>query len=284
MIMFMQHVEFRAMSEMALRQWVQDNPYRITFYDKNLDKVIDAASEAGHKDLVTHLIDMGVDPMRTLRNTWSIRAINTLFSCGVDPTRMTRGETPFMVHAKIGRVRCLERLLEDPRVRSGVNATSVGDGNTALHLACSTDTYSYMNSTTRQRVIKLLLDAGANPTLTNANGQTPSDVLDTRPCNREARFVLRDKTWDQERSAYLIKVRRLVVAVAGGGKIITSRQMQGQPLPHVELSPSKRKKHHKAQVLRTTLAFLVDLGPKHMPTGVFVTIMDMLMPVWDPMR
>lgn len=76
------------------------------------------------------------------------------------------------------------------------------------------------------------------------------------------------------------------------------RIAQGQPLPCAALVPEtdgrnegkdeEEGKHEEDHTFRSTLAFLLGLGGGpgggHMPAGVFVVVLDMLMPSWDPLR
>ncbi|KVI04848.1 zinc finger CCCH domain-containing protein 29-like [Cynara cardunculus var. scolymus] len=77
--------------------------------------------------------------------------------------------TPLMIASVYGSIRVLKYLIGSKRI--DVNKTSGSDGVTALHCAAAG------GSLLSVEVVKLLLDAGANITLTDANGNKPGDLI-----------------------------------------------------------------------------------------------------------
>lgn len=88
-----------------------------------------------------------------------------------------------------------------------------------------------------RHTVQLLLEAGANPSITNDRGKMPYDVLVTRfpgPGHLPVRRLLQQPLLDQEHSLFLIKARRMVIR-HGNATWVEERVAQGEPLPHVEL-------------------------------------------------
>jgi len=75
-----------------------------------------------------------------------------------------------MWQVTFGAADVVARLLQDPRVRATVNMHDE-KGNTALHYACMGGLSIKLLYTAASKV-HLLLQAGANPTIGNKNGQT----------------------------------------------------------------------------------------------------------------
>jgi len=71
------------------------------------------------------------------------------------------GMTILMNYAFYGDVKCVARLIEDPRARATVNAQN-SSGTTALHKACSSSPEKNTVVT-----VRLLLQAGADPFVVN---------------------------------------------------------------------------------------------------------------------
>ena len=91
-------------------------------------------------------------------------------------------------------------------------------------------------------IIKLLLQAGANPALTNKDGLTFTDLLRQKnPAQYPATFAFLDEAADAEKATFVIKTRRLVANAfsdASAPSYLQCRVAQGQPLPIVELAGS----------------------------------------------
>ena len=93
--------------------------------------------------------------------------VKLLLDAGADPTvRSSRDMTPLIVATYRGSVDVAKHLLNDDRGRSTIDDIS-SNGSTALAIACYLD---------KPEIIKLLLDAGADPLLTGSYGQKPVDI------------------------------------------------------------------------------------------------------------
>lgn len=216
---------------------------------------------------------------------------------GADPAlRDMFGWTPLMWYASQGHLDCALRILQDERAISSLNVRVqlIRVGCTALHLACHRP-HDTIPAATRYRMIQILLDAGANPLLRNAKGQIPSDLLVKRPCNRRAHVLLQAKIDDHARNATLVHIRRLALAAAGGSATaswVQTRKDHHRPLPSVDMvvENTRHQRNNKSRSLRKTLAFVLDTPQemeqerRGMPKDVFLVMMDMLMPAWDPLR
>ncbi len=119
--------------------------------------------------------------------------LTALLDRGADPTLSSSGGVlPLMVYAAYGKLGCIQRLLQEPRVLANIDAQVAGNllngeggllgwkGMTALHFACRPDfgvVFDAAANSTIAPAIELLLQAGANPLLVNTFGKTPLDVL-----------------------------------------------------------------------------------------------------------
>ncbi|KAL0316829.1 UNVERIFIED_CONTAM: Zinc finger CCCH domain-containing protein 30 [Sesamum radiatum] len=81
--------------------------------------------------------------------------------------------TPLMVAATYGSIDVLKHIISLPEV--DVNRSCGSDGSTALHCAASGGSLNAVD------VVKLLLAAGADPNLADANGRRPVDVIIVSP-------------------------------------------------------------------------------------------------------
>lgn len=106
-----------------------------------------------------------------------------------------------MVYVEDDRDDLVAHMLQDPRVQASVNMQNFA-GNTALHLAC------WHNLA----VIQPLLQASADLTLTNARGSSPLSVLQRHNPTHPTTLALLAQNLDAEKAAFLVKVRRLVMA------------------------------------------------------------------------
>ena len=108
--------------------------------------------------------------------------------------------------------------------------------------------------------------------------------------------LFEDALAEAEKASLLVKARRLTVAASTSTAAVPSyvqrRVAQGRPLPHVALAPvvGKQKKRgadkegEEARKLRTALGFMWGLEREGMPRDVFRTVMDLVVPSWDPLR
>jgi len=136
----------------------------------------------GHLEVVQHLVDYGADidiknnddatPLHRACTGGHLEVVDLLVSSGADPTVQTEFQwTPLMCASSWCRVDVVRYLLGIKAVRTTIEAQSE-HGHTALHHALwITD----ITPADRLEVLKLLVEAGANPTVTNNEGHTPMD-------------------------------------------------------------------------------------------------------------
>lgn len=111
---------------------------------------------------------------------------------------------------------------------------------------------------------------------------------------------------DAQSASLLVKARRIVILAAQGEPpgqaptFLQSRVEQGMAWPCVEMATTMVARdgggvttdddsdvEKQQRRLRTAVAFVVGIdGPKgkSLPGGLFVGIMDFLLPFWDPLR
>ena len=165
-------------------------------------------------------------------------------------------------------------------------------GDTALHWACFIEI-----ETLDLSIVSLLIQAGANPDLTDNDGDTPLSYLRHYvPTYHAAISFLEQYPEAQknaEKASLLIKARRLVVLSrsTAAPSYLQGRVARGQPLPHVVLMPVLGGLHEddeESRKLCTLLAFVlgVEGGWENagMPRNMFRVVLDLLMPSWDPLR
>ena len=257
-----------------------------------------AAHEFGNLQLVLWLLDeRDADVKATtsgrrtaLHYAFTADIVGVLLKHGADPTLLDEnGSSPLWEQAPYGTVATMALLPQDPRVRAIVNTQR--DGITALHLA---------SVRPRERLavsfVLLFLRAGANPALADTKkAATPFDWLRrTFPSLHTTISLLEESMAYAEKTSLLIKARRLVT-LATSTRVTPSylrgRVARDQPLPYVTLVPvvsGRNDEDEESRKLCTMLAFLLGMGAgaegKAMPGGVFVVVMGMLMPSWDPPR
>ena len=296
-------VYFLRMSEAEIRQWVETNPGRVNDQGRRgFTPLIMAAKKHSHSLVVLLLDEKGANVNST---TWlgtsalhfaaSLEILNALVDRDADPILADNdGEQPLMLHARrSGPVDIVARLLRDPRVRATVNMQDER-GNTALHWAC----WAFEDEEAALKV-RLLLQAGTNPTITNKKGQVPLDVVRSRHPTHHAVITLFEQALaEPEKTWLVVKARRLVAAVTGNAvdpSCLQARVARGQLLPHVALASLTADENEseeeeggggpEGRKLRTTLAFLCGVGREGMPVGVFEDVfMPLLMFSWDPLR
>lgn len=87
----------------------------------------------------------------------------------------------------------MTRLLQDPRVSATIDFKD-GDGNTALHYAC----IYYPGKKKKPAMVRHLLQAGANPTLTNKQRLAPLALLQQQWPSHRGAIALLEKAPDAE--------------------------------------------------------------------------------------
>jgi hypothetical protein len=212
----------------------------------------------------------------------SLDVVNALLDRGADPTmRCEFNRTSLMDQVYGGNIDIVRRLLQDPRVRAFVDIQD-HNSDTALHLACDNIEEDSASK------VHLLLQAGANPNITNKYGSTPLDYLLQKYRSHQAPIILLEQSLADSKKAWLlVKACRLVVS---SSSIATSSCMKdpatrGDPVPVAGGLNDENEGYCK---LQSMVAFLVGVkgGPKGegMPRDVFRIVMDLLMPSWDPLR
>ena len=294
---------FNRMTEAQLRQWVEANPERVNDRDGyGSTPLYHAARRLKSLPLIVWLLDeKGADiNARASHETTPLEAAATLdilialLDRGADPTvRSDGGSTLLMCQAFDGRVDCVARLLQDSRVRATINVQNKY-GDTALHDACF---YDGENETSTTSMLHLLLQAGANPAVTNNDGETPLAVRRHRYPSRHAAIALLEQAPDAEMTSLLVKARRLVTVSRNtvAPFYLQRRVVDGLPLPRVALAPvaagldeNEEEEEEEGRTFRSMLAFVFGMegGPEDtgMPRDVFRVVLDVLMPTWDPLR
>jgi len=207
---------------MEIRQWVEDNPRRINGVDSDGETLLrTAACVKNDVALIKWLVnEKGADVngrssvgLRPLSGASCPDVIMALLECGADPLTKTRtGCTPLIKCALSGYVDCVARLLEDPRVRAKINKPfKAGASLTALHCACVGSCDG-----DKLRIIRLLLGAGADPTVAAPSGDTPLDLVRQRSdANLAVALQIQETLARCFNSAVIVKARRLVVCGRG---------------------------------------------------------------------
>ncbi len=267
-------ISFSAFTSAELRQWVEEHPGHVEDLDKYQETVLYAAAREGHLDLVEWLVDtQGADV--NVRSRFGRRALHVavnpailraLLARKADPTVLSdlHGQTVLMRHVHFEKTKCIAYLLQDTRVVDTLNVQSPS-GSTALHIACHTT--SHANQST---ILRLLLAAGADTRVLDQYGHTPLQVLrgGNRVVNAAAVAVLEEEVPDAERAACLLRIRRLVMKDRG----VTLTEEEGGGGRSVE-----------EEEWRKMAAFVVGVGGG-CPKDVFTVVMDLLLPVWAPLR
>lgn len=281
--------------EVQLRQWVEANPERVNEKDlNNTTPLCQATSYLKSVPLVLWLVnEKGADVNAAdesgdvpLHHAKSLDVLNALLDCGADPSIVISHKlTPLMLYVIWRKSEMVGRLLQDPRVRANVNAQDC-TGDTALHIACD-----QVDEGEVPAIIHSLLQAGADANLLNAeDGTTPLSILQYFHPSHPTTLALVQQIPDAEKVSFLAKVRRLVMATTSATTLsfLQGRVVRRVSLPRVTLARLKRGQkgdNEKAKgKLRTMLAWLVGLERRSAPADVFGLVLDLLMPVWDPLR
>jgi hypothetical protein len=163
-----------------------------------------------------------------------------------------------------GKVACVKRLLQDPRIRATIDFKD-GDGHTALRDACTRDSDKEETPAMARRP----LQAGANPFLTNKQGLTPLALLQQQWRSYHSTIALLEEAQDAEKARLLVKGRSLVTISTSNvvaPSYLQKRVAQGQTFPHVVLMPvtGSNKLAKRPRKLRTLLAFVLGMegGPE----------------------
>jgi len=222
----------------------------------------------------------------------SLDILTALLDRGADPTMLTNdGWSPLMHNVFFGRFDNVKGLLQDARVRATIDMQD-RNGDTALHFACRR-----YNETKAHATVHPLLEAGVTPILTNNDGKMPLVYLrECRPSHHAAIALLEQALANAETTALLVKARRLAVADRSNLVVpscLQFRVTRGEPLPRLALIPATNdhtngEDEEEGRKFRTMLTFLLGMrgGSEGdgTPRDVFRVVLDLLMPVWDPLR
>lgn len=222
-----------------VRQWVEANPGKINDRDsQGLTVLVAAACELENLPLTLWLLDeKGADVnarwaggRTALMFARCPDIISALLARGADPTLTEdKGWTSLIAQVSTGHANAVARLLEEPRVRATIDMQH-NTGWTALHCACSL--HGRGDGSLAATMAHVLLQAGANPNITNNSSLTPVRMIGQLYQHHHIITVLR-LVPDAEKAALLVKARRLVVAAAGTHGVVPSslqrRLAQGQP-------------------------------------------------------
>jgi len=299
-----ERLDFRSMTKAQLRQWVEANPGRVNDRDKRgstplffPDESADALGPSRVLPLVVWLLDKkgadmngrneyGCTPLHYAK---SLDILFALLNRRADPALVTvDGVSPLMYCAIRGEVDNVARLLQDPRIQATVDMSTT-EGHTALHCACAHGN----NEDETFAIIYLLLQAGANPTLSNHNGLTPLAYIKQRYSSYRTMIAFLEQTLtDAEKTSLLVKARRLVVAAINTARTpsyLQARMLRGEPLPRLALAPlTSGQDEAEDRNFHTTQTFLLGMDGgsegEGMPRDVFWVVLDMLMPRWDLLR
>jgi len=258
-------------------------------------------SAAGNAAILTALLDRGADP-----------------TSGGD-----KGVLPLMTHVIDGKLDCIHRLLQEPRVLANIDAHVVGNflngegrliewkGMTALHFAYRPDLGVAAANSTTAPAIELLLQAGANPLLVDLFGRTPLDLLrEYLPTNHAAISLLAAASVEPQRTFLLAKARHQIdtshvcgrVAAISQGRTrgettrtvltrtpcdLKERVKKRRALPRVELQPAAEQQRAMLEYVLRTDGSGEGLGVMEregLPAELFVELLNMMMSRWDPLR
>ena len=253
-----------------------------------------AASHLKSLSLSTWLLDekgAGVnarsgDGRTSLHVAPSLDVLNAFLDRGGDPNLLNcRGVSALMQHTFFGQVRLVKRLLQDPRVRASVDVQMCCD-RTALYLACG-----YWHEGTATSITRLLLQAGADPTIASNIDGTPLAYLRQRYPTYHSSIVLLEQALAAAAKTSVLVSARLTLAANSGAAMTPSclqgRAARGEPLPRLALAPVASDEE-EGRKFRCMMAFLLGIGGGSegggMPRDVFRVVLDLLMPAWDPLR
>ena len=233
------------------------------------------------------------DRFTCLQGIRSLDILTVLLDRGGDPTWVSRGPwTPLICQVAHGSVELVARLLQDPRVQAAVDEEG-REGKSALHWACCKK-----DKEITLVLVRLLLQAGANPALTNDKGATPWTYMSHARPTHHATIALLEQfphtQKDAEKASLLVKARRFAIAANSNTvapSCLQARVARGRPLPCIALmrmtagQNENEEEEEEGRKFRSLLAFLDGMeGGPEMPRDVFRVVLDLLMPSWDPLR
>lgn len=160
-----------------VRRLAQLDPQLVRHRDALCRTALHCACEEGHVAVAACLLDHGASLDH--RDKYEVTAlymacwkghgpvVDLLLGRGADPTIATNSQwTPLMIASSQGHEEVVRRLLLHQHPRCSLVNHRDGRGKTALWLACR-DSHA--------GVVRLLLEAGAEPALADDRGETPME-------------------------------------------------------------------------------------------------------------
>lgn len=160
---------------------VEEEPRLVNIGGHDFWTPLHCSAASGMADVVTYLLDHGanIDQGDHLGSTpllctcWHghTRVVERLIERGADPTTGDDDDSSALMHVSgegyVDLVRC---FLKNPRSLATINHQNL-DGQTALYEACFNG---------HGEVVRMLLQAGADPTLIDNQGQAATDMATSR--------------------------------------------------------------------------------------------------------
>ena len=169
-----------------------------------------------------------------------------------------------------------------PRVIQNINKKE--NGKTSLHRVAA------LPEKCPRPIVYLLLQAGADPRITDLTGNTLLDKFkelslgDTNASVDASIQLLEIAMLQPERNFLLLKTRLIAVASSGRStpSFLQKRAQQKQELPRISIKPLSTENQDKK--LNQTMEFMLRTIGEGMPSENFRLFFDMLLPQWDPLR
>lgn len=182
-------VTFYGMNEQTMRLWASQNGARLNDCDRYGTTLLVETAWSKTPSFVSWLLEKGADVKGSnskgttaLHYTRSAEMASILLAAGVDPVAWSNaGGTPLMLLALNDGIEGMRRILQDvfskntmDAIDAQLNGLAKCPDGSALHAVFH---YKNGDKANRARIAELLIRHGANPSLRNAKGQTPLDVL-----------------------------------------------------------------------------------------------------------
>ena len=137
-------------------------------------------------------------------------------------------------------------------------------------------------------IIPLLLQAGADPSIKNDEGETPWSLLQEKYPSHPTALALVEEMRNAEKASFLVKVRRFVLATRETNRL---RSWEQRRMPRVALAPLAAGQNDDEETGKVRARLEVLLGMvttghdgKLFPGDLFRAVLDFVMPTWDPLR